>query len=284
MSEALAPPPRERILVLLDASRASLAALEAAVAHAVSRQAELHAVFVEDIRLLRSAGFDFAREVGAVSGTSRQASIEAIEARLRRQIRRVRQALEAAVDGHRVAYSFSVRRGSVVQEILGLTGPNDLVVLGKVGWSGTPGRTLGSTARALAREAPGSVLLWDLGAVRREGPVLVVIDDFETSRKALTTALVLARQRQRPLTLLLLTLPEPGATEARDHAVSEWLEQAQVDVRQRRLPSLSPLAIVRTLREERGCELVVSRQSRLLQDTQAESLLEALTLPVVVSA
>ena len=52
-----------RILVALDASRHSLAALEAAAELAARLKAELVGLFVEDIDLLRLAGLPFAREI-----------------------------------------------------------------------------------------------------------------------------------------------------------------------------------------------------------------------------
>ena len=52
-----------RILVALDGSYHSLAALEAAAELAASLEAELHGLFVEDVNLLRVAGSPVAREV-----------------------------------------------------------------------------------------------------------------------------------------------------------------------------------------------------------------------------
>lgn len=273
-----------RILVLLDASRASLAALEEAVERAASGQTELHALFVEEVGLLRSAGFPFTREIGAVSGAIRPIDVSAVEAAMRRQAARARRILEQAVAGHHVRYSLSVRRGTVFTEVCTLADPKDLVVLGRVGWSAAPGRMLGSTARALAREAPGSVLLWTMGAVHREGPVVVVVDDFEASTGALAMALSSARARSRPLTVIRVALDDPGATEARDRAVEEWLSGLGAEARLRDLPSLEPRTVARTLRQERASELVLSRRSRLMRDPLVEPILEALTLPVTISA
>ena len=54
-----------RVLALLDASRHSLAALTAAVNLASLRHAELVALYVEDMDLLRCAAFPFSCEIGA---------------------------------------------------------------------------------------------------------------------------------------------------------------------------------------------------------------------------
>ena len=53
----------KRILVALDASAANRTALQTAALLASELQAELQALFVEDINLLRLAELPFAREV-----------------------------------------------------------------------------------------------------------------------------------------------------------------------------------------------------------------------------
>ncbi len=64
MTDPEARAPIRRILVALDASGASLAALDAAARLAATLEAELLGLFVEDEDLLRLAGLPCAREVG----------------------------------------------------------------------------------------------------------------------------------------------------------------------------------------------------------------------------
>ena len=274
--------PAGRVLLLADASRPSLAALEAAVDLAVHRRAELHAVFVEETALLRGAGFAFAREVGALSGTTRPIEASAVEARLRRQAERVRLALEEAVAGRGISHSLSVRRGNVLREVLTLAGPHDLLVLGRIGWSAIPGRGLGSTARALLRQAPGSLLLWTVNPRHLEGSVVAWVDNAEAATDILAEAAATARHRRRPLTVLLPT-PDSGTSPAtRDRTVADWLARTGVDATVRKLPALDPTTVARTLRAERCAELLISRRSRLMTGLAAEATLDTLNLPVTV--
>ncbi|WP_280548286.1 universal stress protein [Halomonas sp. 11-S5] len=165
------PVPVMRVLALLDASRHSLAALAAAVDFAMMRHAELVALYVEDQDLLGSAGFPFAREIGAVSGRVRRLSRTDLEAGMARQTRRVTEALEAAVAGRELRHQLRVSRGQVVSEALSLAGPGDLLVLGKAGLSGHWGVRLGSTSRALILEAPCTVVIWDERLSLSRGPL-----------------------------------------------------------------------------------------------------------------
>lgn len=160
-----------RVLTLLDASRHSLAALAAAVELAAERHAELVALFVEDQELVSSAGFPFAREIGAVSGRVRRLSREELLAGQARQARRVTEALEAAVAGRELRHELRVSRGGIVSEAQALAGPGDVLVLGKAGFSGHWGVRLGSTSRALMLEAPCTVIIWDERLPLARGPL-----------------------------------------------------------------------------------------------------------------
>ena len=70
-SEGTAAPAIRRILVALDASTHSLAALETAAGLAARLEAELVGLFVEDINLLRAAELPFARETSFYSSSLR---------------------------------------------------------------------------------------------------------------------------------------------------------------------------------------------------------------------
>ncbi|GGX80829.1 hypothetical protein GCM10007160_05040 [Litchfieldella qijiaojingensis] len=163
-----------RVLVLLDASRHSLAALSVAVDLACRRHAELVALFVEDHDLLRSTDFPFACEVGMASGMARPLSLSMLETHLIRQRENVRQALSEMVAGREVRHSLKVSRGRVVTEALALATRSDVLVLGKAGVSAQWGGRLGSTSRALVLQAPCTVLLWNETRPMERGPLLAI--------------------------------------------------------------------------------------------------------------
>ncbi len=282
--ERESPDPIRRIIVLLDASQSSLRALDTAVELARRRRSELHALFVVETALLRSAGFAFASEIGAISGARRPLQSAPLEASLQRRAERVRRAVERAIAGEDIPHSISVRRGAVVTEVLELTGPDDLLVLGKVGWSAAPGRALGSTARELATNAFCPVLLLPLRPERQRNAVVVLVDDLAHSRNALRLAQLRAHENRRPLTIFLTPEADAERDRERSQAVSDWLRQAGGErSRIQPLCSLDPRALKYELRAAHASELVVSRATRPMRSAGANGVLERVDIPVIVT-
>ncbi len=179
----------KRILVALDASRASLDALSAAAALAGQLGAELGGLFVEDENLLRLEGHPFARQMRLPSGDWGPLEREAIEADLRALAARAREALEEAAAPRRLSWSFRVARGRVSLEVIAAAGDADLLVLGASGYRLTRGP--GDTARAAAARAPVSVLLLTRGA-KVGAPLLAAYDGSPAGDRALELAASLA--------------------------------------------------------------------------------------------
>ncbi len=100
-----------RVLILLDGSRLSLAALEAAAEIASVRNAEVLGIFVEETNLLRAAGYGFAREVGGSSGLARPLEVAALETRMQTLAEQARRTLQQTMAGRGLVQSLKLCRG-----------------------------------------------------------------------------------------------------------------------------------------------------------------------------
>ena len=174
-----------RILIAIDASPASLAALDLAVDLAIRYQAELVGIYVEDINLLRSADIPFTEEVGTFSGATRQIDSSHIERELRAQGRRVEQLLSSIAKRSNLRWTFRSTRGLIPSELLAAATGSDLIILGKSGWSGR--KNIGSTAREVAVQFPIKSLIL-MHKIRPSTPVMVLYDGSTASKNALETA------------------------------------------------------------------------------------------------
>lgn len=148
-----------RILVALDASAASLAALESAAALAARFEAELLGLFVEDINLLRLAGLPFARELSYVQGLARRLEAPDVERAMRVRARLAQEAFARVVTRLSLRSSFRVVRGQVVAELLRAATQADLIALGTCGVEPVPRHRPGLTAHAVALAAASPILL-----------------------------------------------------------------------------------------------------------------------------
>jgi nucleotide-binding universal stress UspA family protein len=268
MSDNGLGPAMRHILVALDASPHSLAALEAAAELAVGLKADLLGLFVEDINLLRLAELPFAREMEGSSTPWHQLDTPDVERELRARASRARRALAMIAGRAQVPWSFRVVHGVIVSELLAAASEADLVILGKVGWSLTGHRHLGSTARAILSQATCLTLILQQGA-RLSLPILVVYDGSALAQKALAAASRLVRGKNGYLTVLILA-DEPDAAWELQTNVAKWLRERELEARYRWLIGADVRHLPRIVDAE-GCGILVlpGQRSRV----QSEGLL-----------
>lgn len=276
-----------RVLVLLDGSRLSLAAVHAAAEQARERGGSVLGIFVEETNLLRSAGYGFAREVGGSSGVARPLESAHLEARIASMAELAQRTLARIMAAQGIDQRLMRCRGQVVQEVLNLATADDLLILGRVGWSAGPGRSLGSTARSLLHEAPGDVLLWTDSRPRPGKRIVVLLNHHQgANHRAIELGVALARRHHSPLTILLRPDHTAADSQARDAQASELLRQLQVHqvpARVRSLASGDINTLSRTLRDEAASHLVLSRGSSLFLQRETDELLLSLNLPVTIT-
>jgi len=215
MSEEKSPTALKHILVALDASPHSRAALDAAVKVAAAFEAEVHGLFVEDEALLRTAQLPFAHEVRAYTTPPKQLSNRRVQRQMRYQSEYAEHTLQYAAEEAEVAYDFETVQGSVTRELLRATAETDLLVLGKTSTQSSR-RRLGSTSQAVLAEATAPVLVVR-EVIPVQQPILTYYDGSDASNDALRMAVQLARKGgSRPLTVLLPARAEAEATRLRE--------------------------------------------------------------------
>lgn len=275
-------PSIRRILVAIDASATSLGALEAAAELAERLRAELRGVFVHDAELLRVEALSALQEVDALSAELRPLGSGRVERQLRAQARLARNALERAASAHRVRWTFRTARGRVTAELRSAAGEADLVILGLRG--GTPGRSPGSTARALLRHLPGPPVMI-LGRRARLGhTVFVVWDGSAAGRRALRLGAALSTAPETSLTVLI---PSDGKPAAGREALQKEAERelkalstAASFLRLRR--GADPQNLAHLIRTTRCGLLVLPRKAAPRGPEGIHRLLAAVDCPVLV--
>jgi nucleotide-binding universal stress UspA family protein len=254
MTETEARAPVRRILVALDASGASLAALDAAARLAATLEAELLGLFVEDVDLLRLAGLPFAREASLMLAQARRVERADMERALRAQATRARQALERVATRASVRCSFRVVRGRVTEELLAAAAEADLVAVGFTGHA-VPRARPGTTASALATGAGCTILILPPETAIRP-PVMAVYDGSAAARHALTLAVRLAQVESWPL-LLWIAGPNVPRRRALQQRAEQRLAGAGLTTAVRDWEDHDLSLLLREVRRYRGGTLVL---------------------------
>jgi nucleotide-binding universal stress UspA family protein len=286
VSEERQAPSIERIVVAVDASPHSLAALEAAVDLAARFEAELVGIFVEDENLLRLADLPFVHEIGIFSARRRRLDVKEMERQLRVQRRRVRRIFTLTTERAQVRRTFRVVRGTVLSEVLNAASRADVLVLGRAGWSLLRRGRLGSTVRGILPERFGLALILKEGTCLGD-PLAVVYDGSRAADRALITALALHRQSDEDEMLtkrliVLLLAEDPQRAEALEDQAASILADRDAVARYRSLTGTNVLWWADLLHAE-GCGLLVlPAQSSALHNSVLVALLEHLELPVLL--
>lgn len=263
-----------RILVALDASTHSLAALQTAVNLAAELEAELEGLFVEDINLLRLAELPFAREVRTLSAVTQRVSRQRIEAELRAQAARARRALVAAARQAQVPATFRVVRGHVPLEVLAAALEADLLTLGRVSRPLSRRVHLGSTARMVVARAPRSVLLMQYTPARAQS-IMVTYDGSALARRALATAASLDQVQPNGHLTVLLVAEEPALMKQLQEEAALWLGSRGLTAEYHWLGRASVQNLAQTVQESR-CNLLVLGAERVQMSEEAiQSLLDS---------
>jgi nucleotide-binding universal stress UspA family protein len=269
-----------RILVALDASTHSLAALEAAAGLAASLQAELIGLFVEDENLVHLAGLPFAHEVRTPSAARQPMSSDKMEQELRLQASQARRALKEAAERVQAKWRFQTVRGQVTASVLNAALDADLLAMGRVSRPLSSRSHLGSTARAVSVQTKGSVLLMQQGS-DLSYPVLVTYDGTPAARQALATAARMAKTSGDNLTVLLLGDSAEAVAPLREE-VAGWLGQQNLPARYHWLPQATVENLAALIQAVDDCVLVLGGKNPLLEADAIQELLDTTDCPVLL--
>lgn len=272
--------PIHRVLVALDASPHSRAALKAAAQLAADFQTEILGMFIEDINLLRLAQLPCAREVAYATRGIRTVDSQRLERALRTQAAQLQHMLATVAQGRNVPWSFRVGRGNVAKELLAAAEEGDVLVLGRVGTSIVQRARLGSTAQTVVATARHTVVFLEHG-VELGVPVLVLFDGSEGAVRAMATAARLTRGDDRNL-VVLLAGNDKDAQQRLHQQASSWLAAQGHGAR---FYGLSPgaISLINTVRREGGRTLVLAADHAFAKEEMLADLMLRVRCPVVLT-
>lgn len=221
------------ILVALDASPHSTAALMAAAKVAAALNLELRGLYVEDINLLHLCGLPFGLEIGSFTANPRRLEQAHMERDFRIQASLLRKIMADVAGRQRVSWSFKVVRGGVTQEVLAAGSAAHMVSLGRVGT--TPGKRTGSTAQAVVRNTQRPVIVQSAQNAL-SGPFTLAYLGDPASDHAVALAIQLAKAHNAHVDVLML-----GQTDAQTDALAQTFASAEVEAKLYTMPSIDAM-------------------------------------------
>ena len=235
-----------RIFVACDTSPLGAPVLMAAARLATELHAELEALFIEDVSLLRLAGLPFATEIDLHSGISRQLDAQVMEKTMRSRAADVRQTLIQAAEHTSLQWSFRVSRGNFVETLMTESEQADLLLIGRE-----------SVTQSLT--SAGSRV-----------DSIVVIDEGTESVERLAAVAQRLGEGQAARVVVFST---------------ESADEASVATRQNRFPQPIALNVANLIATIRPCHprfVLLDRSSYFVHEPVFDALLQQLPCPLVL--
>lgn len=270
----------KRILVALDASEVNKGMLLAATSLANRLHAQLEALFVEDINLLRLAQLPIAREISASSRQVRQLTATDMEKQLRNQVERLRRFVQSTAQQARLKVEFRVLRGQVASELSQAVSPVDLIIIGKNTQLLRHSEKLGRITRNILMSANCHVLLMQHGAVV-ERPVAVLYTGSEASQRALSLAMQIVQGDHDQLSVIYPPLPTEQQ-QALQAQVNTFAGESGITPGHFVLRNNEALDVLTALDACKGRLLLLEANPGSLSSEQRQSLLQQSKVPVIL--
>lgn len=266
-----------RILVALESSEDSQAALEAAARLAAERGAELVAVFVEDAEYLAAASLPFSRTLNLSTRAWQQLDPEGMRRAMTARADELRRIAEQVARRYEVPWSFRVVQGTARESLAQESRGYELVVVGRSNRMAFGPRPLGGTARYTVTRSSCSVFV--LRAPSEEPGRVVAV--YRGSPRALEAAEELARMFGRRFEVAVVAGGGANPRELQAEAES-WVAGHRVDAKVYTLEASDSDAIAAVLERERGTLAVIDAAAGTLDENALSELLDAVDCPAFV--
>ena len=215
----------EEILVAMDHSRHSRAALELAASMAELMQAKIHGVFVRDDQWVRISKMTSLAEIDELTGNISPIGSNSVEQEIRNLEKTIQEYFEFVSRRHQLSHTWSAVQGSVAEKVIEASQTSDIITIGSRGRSYIKSRKIGSSALAILQEAEKAVLI--LQDSHTLGPPVVVFDGSRRSISGLRIASDIAEKNETSLFVIDISKAFPSNKNGR----SDLHEELRTTVR-----------------------------------------------------
>ncbi|MDZ7690947.1 MAG: universal stress protein [Balneolaceae bacterium] len=270
-----------RILVALDTSAHSRAALHAAAQLAKLAEAELKGLYVSDATWHRLGKLSLIKEISEITGESRSLGEEEMEKQSELIKKRIEDYLSKIARSSGISYSLNSVRGSIGEELLKAAEGVDLITIGRTGHSHKQEDKLGKTARYIIKHAQKPVLVLEQGLTIGNAPIICIYDGTEQSQRGLKLALNLAKKQRNQLQIIGLA-NQSESIQNRNKEIEEHVQNAKVQVRLNLLNQDNIWNLTRMLNKMQGSLLIIPKNQPLIKDEWAGKIFNMAKCPMLL--
>jgi nucleotide-binding universal stress UspA family protein len=269
-----------KILVAVDTSAHSRAALEAAAIIAKITEADISGIFVQEEHWSHIGKLSAVNTVNELTGRSQllkeedlKQQIEMLASRLRRDLRQISRR-------HEIEHSWETRSGEVAKEILEAARDADLITIGRRGRSFIQKNKLGSTARQIIQKADKPILILKEG-LHLGNKLTVLYNATPQSQKGLRMAMNIAEENSSELTVLVTEGAQSKDSE-RDKEVEKLVEDAPIPVNVVMFQQLDVGQFLNIVNYQHSGLLIIPKNQSFLQGDSLGITIEHIHCPVLL--
>lgn len=268
------------ILVALDSSIHSRAALETAALVAELMQAELSGIFVRERDWKKVSRLPSAQEINEMTGEISAIAEDTVEEQIRELEKEIREHFELISEQNKIQSSWKSVEGKVNEMVLEEARNADLITIGSRGRSYSKRNRLGSTAKALIRESQKPILILQEGF--KLGKVVVALYDGSLkSKKSVKLAASLAEKNESDLVIIDLTGNHKTADESM-RELGSLTGHADIEADQMIMKNPNIGRLTYLLRKIGSGLLVLPNSSSFVKSKNLEHILESVNCPVLL--
>lgn len=266
-----------KILVALDHSPQSRAALASAVSMAKILEGKVHGLFVHDARWLQISTLSSLSEIDELTGKISSLNSESVKKEIREMEKIIKEHFERISRQHELAHSWSSVKGVVAQKILEEAEHSDIITIGSRGRSYSNKQKLGSTAFEIIRRADIPVLI-----LQKEQnfvyPPVAIFDGSERSVSGIELAFEIADKNGTPLFIIDLSTAFPS-----DEAKIALPKHLEAEARILKLDQPNMGKFLFMINKLRAGLLVLPKNERFTGRRTMEYILQSADCPVLLA-
>lgn len=267
------------ILVAVDPSSHSQAALEAAAYLAEKTEGKIHGLFVQEESWHKVSKLPSITTINELTGSTSALEEQYLSQQIEMLKRRLRRQVKTISRQKKIAHTWKAVEGCVEEEILQAAENADLITLGRRGSSFPQKKKIGSSTEKIIQDADKPVLILKKG-LKLRGNITAVYDASKTSHRSIRLALSLAEKFDVSLTVLVMR-NTPETARDRDTELEKMVDTAPVKVELLLLKNPDVWGFIHSMNRRDTGLLIMPKNQPLLQ-TAMEEILYQLKCPLLM--